>query len=312
MIDTRARLCDLGLAVVASPVEAAVARLHAELRAAGITFAPRVYLSDGWGCPDRVPVIGVPFTLASPELTEWLRTEVDDVEDDDFVALAMRHEAAHAFAYAHRLWLDRGYEPLFGSFDAPYPDAYEPTPHHPDFVRHLDGWYAQRHADDDFAETFAVWLRDGDAAIARYAGTRAAEKLRFVVDLVRRFGHATPIVTGGPLDAPLEELTQTLGEWLELRRERFTKRYPPALDDVVAVAFAGTGSESVATALAMQRESIVARVAESTNEAPYFVRRLCRRIERAARTRRLRGDVSRAIDLVTTLIERYAQTRSFV
>jgi hypothetical protein len=57
-------------------------------------------------------------------------------------------------------------------------------------------------------------------------------------------------------------------------------------------------------------------VSDATGEAAYFVRRLCRRVERAARSRSLRSDAERLRDaagaLVLEMIRRYERTRSFV
>ena len=48
---------------------------------------------------------------------------------------------------------------IFGSPDVDYePETYRPRPYSRSFVRHLPNWYAQAHPDEDFAETFAVWL----------------------------------------------------------------------------------------------------------------------------------------------------------
>ena len=47
---------------------------------------------------------------------------------------------------------------LFGAPATPYPEYYTPKPYSKSFVHHLDHWYAQSHPDEDFAETFAVWL----------------------------------------------------------------------------------------------------------------------------------------------------------
>jgi len=46
----------------------------------------------------------------------------------------------------------------FGIFSLPYNEEYLPTPFSMSYVRHTPAWYAQKHPDDDFAETFAVWL----------------------------------------------------------------------------------------------------------------------------------------------------------
>src|SRR5260370_12055146 len=58
------RICDLGLLIEGSPIEPFIQRLYRELTTRGLTFHPQVYPTDGWGCPDEVPVIGVPFYLA--------------------------------------------------------------------------------------------------------------------------------------------------------------------------------------------------------------------------------------------------------
>ena len=47
---------------------------------------------------------------------------------------------------------------IFGSPSEEYPEFYAPKPYSKSFVLHLDAWYAQSHPDEDFAETFAVWL----------------------------------------------------------------------------------------------------------------------------------------------------------
>ena len=38
---------------------------------------------------------------------------------------------------------------------------YHPQPFSRSYVVNLDDWYAQSHPDEDFAETFAVWLTPG-------------------------------------------------------------------------------------------------------------------------------------------------------
>ncbi len=61
----------------------------------------------------------------------------------------------------------------------PYPDYYQPKPSSRDFVLHLEMWYAQAHPLEDFAETFAVWLRPGSRWRTRYRDWPAIEKLHW-------------------------------------------------------------------------------------------------------------------------------------
>src|SRR4030067_225375 len=71
---------------------------------------------------------------------------------------APRAEAGPPFNYAYKLYETAEWRELFGPFNRPYRERYRPVPFDRNFVRHLEGWYAQKHPDEDFAETFAVWL----------------------------------------------------------------------------------------------------------------------------------------------------------
>ena len=61
-----------------------------------------------------------------------------------------------------------------------YPEYYTPKPYSKSFVLHLDSWYAQSHPDEDFAETFAVWLNPQSDWRARYADWPALKKLEYM------------------------------------------------------------------------------------------------------------------------------------
>src|SRR5579872_5973501 len=65
----RSRISDLNLQVEGSELEPLVKQLYSELDRKGLQFKPPIYLTDEWGCPEGVPIIGVPFYLASPKLS---------------------------------------------------------------------------------------------------------------------------------------------------------------------------------------------------------------------------------------------------
>src|SRR5215813_15099488 len=168
LLDTR--ICDLGLKLEGSAAEKFVEQLYRELEAKGLTkFRPACYLTDEWGCPSGEPVIGIPFYLAHVALSE-LEKEAHDLEDAREIMMYLRHEAGHAFTYAYRLHHSPEWRQLFGPFRRPYRENYRPVPFSRDFVRHLPGWYAQKHPDEDFAETFSVWLTPAFPWRERYAG----------------------------------------------------------------------------------------------------------------------------------------------
>jgi hypothetical protein len=210
------RISDLSLTIQGTRLEALIANLYQELEKAGISFKPKTYLADEWGCPQRVPVIGIPFYLANPELSK-LEGELSGIEaeDEGEVMMCLRHEAGHAFNYAYRLFAKPEWRRLFGKFSQPYQEAYQPIPFSARFVHHIPGWYAQKHPDEDFAETFAVWLTPGSNWQLHYADTPALAKLLYIEKMVNRYGRKLPVVSDEKLDTPVQELTMTLDSWYE-------------------------------------------------------------------------------------------------
>lgn len=206
---------DLGLRLDGSPLERFVHQLYRELEKKGIKkFRPACYLSDEWGCPSGEPVIGIPFYLADPQLAK-LEREMNDLEDSREIMMYMRHEAGHAFNYAYELFKTPEWRELFGSFRRPYRDAYRPVPFSRSYVRHIAGWYAQKHPDEDFAETFAVWLTPGSRWRERYRGWRALTKLKYVDRIARQFGDVDPIRQRGQTDITVEEMDATVAEFYQ-------------------------------------------------------------------------------------------------
>jgi hypothetical protein len=164
------RIRDLGLSLEQSPVAELVRHLYAELEAKGLRdFKPRCYLSDEWGSPSGEPVIGIPFYLGDPRVAT-LEDAINDVEGEREIMMYLRHEAGHAFNHAYELYKTEEWRALFGSSRKPYRDDYPFIPFSRDYVRYIPGWYAQKHPDEDFAETFAVWLDPDSQWQTRYLG----------------------------------------------------------------------------------------------------------------------------------------------
>ena len=206
---------ELGLILEGSPLERSIQRLYRELERKGIRkFKPRCYLTDEWGCPSGEPVIGIPFYLANPKLAR-LEKEMNDLEDEREIMMYLRHEAGHAFNYAYRLYGTPEWRELFGPFRRPYRENYRPVPFSKRFVRHIEGWYAQKHPDEDFAETFAVWLTPGSKWRTRYRGWVALAKLKYVDRMARRFGDAEPLRLRGRTDVTVEEMDTTVADFYQ-------------------------------------------------------------------------------------------------
>jgi hypothetical protein len=215
---------ELGLRVEGSPVEGYVRQLYDELERRGLKkFRPVCYLTDEWGCPDQQPVLGIPFYLADPKLRS-IEKAVDALETDRQVMMYMRHEAGHVFNYAYRLYTTPEWRRLFGPFFRAYRDEYRPVPFSRNYVRHIEGWYAQKHPDEDFAETFAVWLTPRSAWRRRYKGWPAMQKLRYVERVARALADVEPIVNTGEVDITPADIGVTVEQFYQqASQERQTR-----------------------------------------------------------------------------------------
>ena len=203
---------NLDLSLKDSPVERLIQRLERELSRKLKRFRPDYYLTDEWGCPSGQPVIGVPFYLAHPELAR-IEKEMNDLENPREIMMYLRHEAGHAFNYAYRLYRLPEWRDTFGPYRRLYSDDYRPVPFSRDYVRHLPGWYAQKHPDEDFAESFAVWLTPKSEWRRRYRGWPCKRKLLLVDRLVRENANREPLVKRGRPDVTTDDMSMTVGEY---------------------------------------------------------------------------------------------------
>jgi hypothetical protein len=227
----RKRLSDFGLTLHGTRLETLVKRLYDELDRGGVKFKPAVYLSDEWGCPDGVPIIGVPFYLANEQLTrlEDEMMEGVEAETDEEIMRYLRHEAGHALNYAYLLHERGDWTAVFGPFSRPYVEDYTPDPFSVAYVRHLPGWYAQKHPDEDFAETFAVWLAPDSNWREAYANWECLTKLEYVDGLMREIGPRDPVVRAADYDTAEQWLSCSLEEHYRRMRSRAVE-IPPYLD----------------------------------------------------------------------------------
>ena len=202
----------LGLKMEGSLVEPFLKKLLRELSDKGIRrFKPSFYLTDEWGCPSGQPIIGIPFYLASRALARIERRR-NDLETPREIMMYLRHEAGHAFNYAYRFYQTPEWRATFGPYRRRYREEYHPVPFSKDFVRHLSGWYAQKHPDEDFAETFAVWLTPDSPWRQRYANWPAFAKLEYVDRMAHTVGEKEPLVRRGRPDFTVNEMEETVGQ----------------------------------------------------------------------------------------------------
>jgi hypothetical protein len=195
-------------------------QLLRELADRSLRARPHVWLAEEWFSPRGIPGFAIPFYLAHPRLMRLERAQMHSVEGGTRTSCMaiMRHEAAHAIQHAHRLHRRASWRAHFGASGAPYPARYRPRRRSTQFVRHLPGWYAQSHPDEDFAETFAVWLRPGSRWRSRYAGWPVAlAKLTYVDSLMHELRDVRPPVSTRARPLSIAQSSLTLAEHYRAR-----------------------------------------------------------------------------------------------
>lgn len=226
------RFCELGLSIEGSNLKPRIAQLHSELAARGLQFRPHYWLSTEWFCPDGVPGVAIPFYLAHPRLMRLENTQMLEVEGGtpEWCMQILRHEAGHAFDNAYALRRKRRRINLFGKPSQEYPDVYLPRPYSKSFVLHLDSWYAQSHPDEDFAETFAVWLTPDSDWRARFHDWPALKKLEYMNQLMSGLTNQPPTVSTRRRVEPVDRMRGTLRRHYAKKRAHYGLEHPNFYD----------------------------------------------------------------------------------
>jgi hypothetical protein len=226
------RLLDLPLTLAGTVMESRIAELRAELERVELRFPIHYYISDEWFTPDGTATMAVPFYLVHPRLERLERAQMLEVEggDHDWCMRILRHEAGHVIDNVYKLRLRHQRRALFGSSSVPYPEFYSPKPYSKTFVQHIDPWYAQSHPDEDFAETFAVWLTPDSNWKRRYAGWPALAKLEYMDTLMRSLRGRKPLVENFEEVDPLKRLRHTLRRHYRRKRSHHGVEHPKFYD----------------------------------------------------------------------------------
>lgn len=225
-------LSALGVAVEGTWLADCVHALHQEFGERGIRLRPHAWISSEWFSPAGVPGIAIPFYLAHPRLMKLEKKMMLEVEGGTWseCMAILRHEAGHALQHGYQLQRRRRWQQLFGPSSRRYPRYYRPNPASRNYVQHLRRWYAQSHPDEDFAETFAVWLRPRSNWRTRYAGWPALKKLEYVDELMAEIEGKPPLLASRARVDPLRQLDETLGEHYR-KKQAFYAFNPPKTYD---------------------------------------------------------------------------------
>ena len=279
------KISQLGLTLAGTPLQAMVQQLHDELTAKGLVFHPPCHVGDEWFVPVGIPAIFVPFFLTHDRLRRLEKAMMLEVEGEspEWFMRLMRHEAAHAYAYAYQLTRKKKWQRVFGltSSDTT-PDFYRPRPYSHSYVVHLDDWYAQSHPDEDFAETFAVWLTPGLDWRARFKGWKALQKLEYLDELMGSLAGRPPPYQPGYRERDFNCLNIKLKTYYARKRKLYEDTYPDFYDRDLRQLFPGAPGAGPALKasryLRSRRRELMDAVCEPTNEKKYRVNKLLARL----------------------------------
>jgi hypothetical protein len=312
----RTPLCDLKLTIEGTALEPVVREFRAELRSRRIRIEPHIYLTTEWGVPFPSISIGIPFYLAHPDLTALHGEHAGHFEGLGRADLLryLRHEMGHVISYAYKLYEDEDWVKLFGAMSQPYLEEYRPSPFSRRYVRHLPGWYAQKHPDEDWAETFAVWMAPGDAWREEYrTWPTAYAKLEYCARTMTLLAEREPAVTTADPDEQVCSLPFTPEEYYQSQRSEETD-LPYGLDGSLKSIFEdlnqpehGGGAERRPAASLIRRLaiSLAADVYRWTGHFPERTRTLLRVLAERAEALEQVYPIDREIEAVvgvTTLV----------
>lgn len=313
-----------------SVFERLVGRVERELDRAGIELRPHFYVSNEYGCVEGTANIGVGFWDMDPLLRD-LNEEARGFRYEEAEILStLRHEVGHAFCYSYKLYRSPEFRRLFnvtGHFFRTYPtnNLYRFNPWSRDFVNPCGDHYAQKHPDDDFAETFAVWLGDLRWRSTYQFFPGALKKLEYIGQAVSRYGARRPLVRNDPTAEhdPVRELKCTVREFLGARVRHYRKRARGFIDPHLRQLFQvrprhrGRVIEVPELVLRIKR-MLTSRVSREVGVDETVVLDLIEKVRERASVLDLvcpRREAERKLDelssFVETLTENYARSRDF-
>ena len=312
------RLCDLGVTIEGTELEQRIAQIDAELDARALTFRPHYYLADEWFTPDDVPGIAIPFYLAHPRLAKLEAAQMLEVEggDSESCLKILRHEVGHAIDNAYRLRRRTTRRRLFGTPATPYPEYYTPKPYSKSFVQHLDHWYAQSHPDEDFAETFAVWMDPQSMWATRYAGWPVLRKLEYMDRLMRELTRRKPAVTSKRQVDLISRLRKTLREHYARKREHYGLDHPDFYESDLRNLFSDSSqyakNPSAARFVRKIRKDVRGTVASVTDSYQYTIDQLIEKIIERSRELNLRLSDSEEATKIDFMVFLTVQTMNYL
>jgi hypothetical protein len=325
---------DLPLRIAGTRLEPIIDEFRQELQQVKIQkLEPHFYLSTEWGVPFGTIAIGIPFYLAHPDLVALHAEQVGHIEgfNRSDILRYLRHEMGHVVNYGYKLYEDEEWVKHFGSITQPYVEEYRPEPFSTRFVQHLPGWYAQKHPDEDWSETFAVWMTPGwDWRSEFTVWPVALAKLKYCDGAMARLRDQDPPVTSLDIDDDVKDLKISLSDYYsstappEARLLGEAGLLPPGLDGALRSMFEDLGEPETsdgsvprlpaAALIRKHQRQLMAHVFRWTGHFPEQTRDLLRHLARRAEELRQvypQDREAEAVVALTTLVTSLAMTHVY-
>jgi hypothetical protein len=209
---------------------------------------PFFYLSTGYGTIEGTTNVCLGFYDYDERLRALNKEFRGWVYSYDDVVATIRHEIGHAFAYAYKLYRLPEFRDVFnvqGNYFRTYPMTERyinyVNPWSRDYVNPSGDHYAQKHPDDDFAETFMVWLTprlNWRKKWRNYPG--ALRKLEYVDQVVKEYRGQEPLIDNVPYEYEgMGGYKQTLAQFLKGRPTQYRRSATGFVDPDLKYIFRG-------------------------------------------------------------------------
>ncbi|MCZ6603214.1 MAG: putative zinc-binding metallopeptidase, partial [Planctomycetota bacterium] len=316
-----------------SRLEYCISRLRKEIRREKISLRPYFYLSDFYGCVTRQANVGLAFYDADPLLQDIRREVTGEFHSEAEIMDMLRHEFGHAFCYTHRLYQEPEFRRIFGvrgDFFRTYPagDRFKSNPWSRNYVNLNGDHYAQKHPDEDFAETVATFVDRRSRWRVRYRNKKGAlQKLEYVGRTLKRYGRRKPKEKSDPdsLHLPVEQLKKTVGEFFGASPTPFRKRAKGYIDPKLRRLFrhrlngAQNGKLPVSELIRVNRRTLLEKIGGWTEANRSVVRDLLDKIVSrsdvlglAVRREHSQKKLLDLATFTTTLVTNYTLTNSYL
>lgn len=272
------RFCDLELKIEGSRIEPLVHELYEELEKKKIKFKPHLWISEDWFAIDGIPGIAVPFYTLHKRfsaLCKKMNLEDEGYNKKEAIKL-LRHETGHAIDNAYKLRLLRSRQNLFGLSSSEYPETYAPMHLASNYVSHLNPWYAQAHPDEDWAETFAIWLTPNSKWKDVYKNTQAFEKLTYLDKVMKSLEGKEPIVfkknQPGDISQSRRKLKTFFIEKIESLQATTNLNMLPSANNIFSSLFKYKSKKRADIFLKENKDLICKKIAQWTGHNSFTVR----------------------------------------